>query len=164
MYRIEINDEQIVLRLGQLAFGMEDMTPAMQEIAEFLVVTTKERFPAGIAPDGTPWAPKSQTTLDTYARRGDRQDPRPLFGPSRALSSTIFGVSTPNTAEVGSALIYSAVMQFGAGQGAFGVNGRGGPIPWGNIPARPFLGLSETDQVGILDITAEYLDALSQGR
>lgn len=164
MYRLEINDQQITARLNQLAEGMEDMTSAMQEIVEFLVVTTKHRFPAGVAPDGTPWAPKSPTTLAAYAQRGDRQDPRPLFGPTGALSSNIFGVATPSSAEVGSALIYSAVMQFGAGKGAFGVNGRGSPIPWGNIPARPFLGLSEADQAGILDITAEYLDALSQGR
>lgn len=164
MYRIEINDEQIAVRLGQLASGMDDMTPAMQEITEFLIVTTKDRFPAGVAPDGTPWTPKSPTTLAAYAARNDRTDPRPLFGPSGMLSSNIFGVSTPTSSEVGSPMIYAAVMQFGAGQGAFGTNRRGSPIPWGIIPPRPFLGLSDTDRAGILDIAAEYIDALSQGR
>lgn len=164
MYTIEINDEQIAAQLGRLASGMEDMAPAMQEIAEYLVVTTKDRFPSGIAPAGTPWAPKSPTTLQAYAARHDRQDPRPLFGPSGALSSTIFSVATSTSAEIGSGLIYSAVMQFGAGKGAFGKTSRGGAIPWGNIPARPFIGLSETDRAGILDITAEYIEALSQGR
>lgn len=54
-------------------------------------------------------------------------------------------------------MVYAAVMQGGAAQGAFGRTSRGGPIPWGNIPARPFLGLSDSDRAGVLEIIAEYL-------
>ncbi len=37
---------------------------------------------------------------------------------------------------------------------------RGAPIPWGDIPARPFLGLSD-DEADVRDIVARYLvDAL----
>lgn len=172
MYRIEINDAQIMTGLNLLASGMADMTPAMQEIAEFMLETTKNRFPSGVAPDGTPWAPKSPVTLAAYARRGDRQDSRPLFGPTGVLSKDIFGVAAPDSAEIGSPMIYAAVMQFGAAQGQFGARigkdklGRDHfhHIPWGDIPARPFLGLSDTDREGVLEIIAEYLDALSQGR
>ncbi|MCO1337222.1 phage virion morphogenesis protein, partial [Microbulbifer sp. OS29] len=45
---------------------------------------------------------------------------------------------------------YGAVHQFGATQGQFGKTKRGGPIPWGNIPARPWLGTSAEDDREIL--------------
>jgi len=59
---------------------------------------------------------------------------------------------------VGSVLEYAAVQQFGAKKGAFGRTRRGAPIPWGDIPPRPFLGLSDADRRSILDLIAEHLD------
>jgi phage gpG-like protein len=52
---------------------------------------------------------------------------------------------------------YAAVQQFGAVAGALGRNKRGSPIPWGNIPARPFLGVSAQDKVEVLEILQEAL-------
>jgi len=49
------------------------------------------------------------------------------------------------------------VQQFGAKKGQFGKTRRGAPIPWGNIPARPFLGVSVSDRSDILAILAEHL-------
>ena len=56
-------------------------------------------------------------------------------------------------------------MQFGAAQGQFGAFigkdklGRDHfhAIPWGDIPARPFLGLAEEDRTNILATIAEHL-------
>jgi rhamnose transport system permease protein len=62
---------------------------------------------------------------------------------SGSLSRSLFAFSGPDHAGVASPAIYGAVMQFGAAQGAFGTTARGAPIPWGSIPARPFLGRSE---------------------
>ena len=163
MYTLDFNDDEAARALNRLAEGLSDLSEMMQEVAEFLVTSTKDRFAEGKAPDGTPWAPKSQTTLDAYAARGDRTDPRPLFGPSGLLSQTIFAETTPDSVRWGSPMIYSAVMQFGAEQGAFGNMANGSPIPWGTIPARPFIGLSEADREGLIAIAEEYLEALSQG-
>lgn len=162
MYTLEINSAPVDGALERLAAGLDDTTPAMQEIGEFLANSTKDGFPQGAAPDGTPWAPKSQTTLDRYgARSSNRVDHRPLFGPSGQLSSRIFYEASRHQVRIGSPMIYGAVMQFGAAQGAFGTTSRGGPIPWGNIPARPFLGLSASDEAGILEIVEEYLAGLA---
>jgi phage gpG-like protein len=73
------------------------------------------------------------------------------------LSGRINYQANARSVRVGSPMIHAATMQFGAAQGAFGRTSRGGPIPWGNIPARPFLGLSQTDRAGVLEIIAEYL-------
>jgi phage gpG-like protein len=63
----------------------------------------------------------------------------------------------PGGVEVGSSLEYAAVQQFGARQGQLGRTRRGAPIPWGDIPPRPFLGLSAADRQEILGILAEHL-------
>ena len=35
---------------------------------------------------------------------------------------------------------------------------RGAPIPWGNIPARPYLGLSADDETEVVRILRDYLE------
>jgi phage virion morphogenesis protein len=130
----------------------------MSEIADKLVLSTQARFQKGESPEGVKWAPKSPVTLAAYgARKSNRVDVRPLFGPSGSLSSQIFPDYGDDFAEVGSTMIYAGAMQFGAAQGAFGTTSRGGPIPWGNIPARPFLGFSHEDSTSILASIARHL-------
>jgi len=73
------------------------------------------------------------------------------------LRSSFFRDYGPDFVELGTNKIYSAVMQFGAAKGAFGTNARGGSIPWGNIPARPFLGISDQDRLNIAGIVEEWL-------
>lgn len=170
MMQIDFNDADLLRPLQRLTDGLGDLTPVMQEIVEFMVTSTKARFDTGAAPDGTPWAPKSEVTKAAYRRRGESVDDRPLFGPSGMLSRQIFGQAGPDWAEWGSPRVYAAVMQMGAGQGAFGAfigKDRLGRdhfhhIPWGAIPARPFLGVSETDKAGLQVIVAEYLESLAQ--
>lgn len=158
MITIQFNDDEVRARLGLLARRLDDMTPVMADIGEQLLVSTKERFGQGKSPEGAPWAPKSPTTLAAYERRNDRADPRPLFGPSRRLSSEIVVRPWRKYVEIGSNLAYAAAMQFGMAKGYAGRTSRGGPIPWGNIPARPFLGLSAKDRTDILDIIGDWMD------
>lgn len=155
---ITIENDEITAALDRVSAALTDTTPLMQDLGEYFVKSTTDRFPTGRAPDGSVWAPKSPVTIARQGgRRTNRLDTRPLFGPSGALSSTIRYEPQPNQVEWGSPMIYAAVQQFGAAQGAFGQTSRGGPIPWGNIPARPFLGISAEDQVAVLDIIADYV-------
>lgn len=158
MFSVELKADTLNAGLAELEANVTDWTPAMEQIGEYLVMSTKERFKAGESPEGAKWAPKSPTTLARYgARKSNRVDVRPLFGPSGALSSQIFHETAPTHVSVGSNLIYAAVHQFGAGKGAFGSMANGSPIPWGNIPARPFLGLSLEDETNILALVVDYL-------
>ena len=59
--------------------------------------------------------------------------------------------------EIGSPSVYAGVHQFGAAKGSFGKTKRDAPIPWGDIPARPFLGLSDEDEADIRDIVLRHL-------
>lgn len=158
MIKVDFKYAVVAEALGEVSRSLSDMTPIHQSIGNYVVRSTKERFKKGVDPDGNAWTPKKQATIDRYKERGDGDRPDPLIGPSKRLSSEIAQYADAQGVEIGSALEYSAVMQRGAKQGAFGKSPRGGPIPWGDIPARPWLGLSEEDEANIIDIADEYLE------
>ncbi len=167
MFTVELKAEAATAALTRASALLGDMKPVLDAIGELLVRSTKQRFGQGKAPDGTAWAAKSQTTLERYgSRKSNRVDIRPLFGPSGRLNQDIFHETGADFVEVGSSRIYAAAMQFGAAKGSFGaysgVNKNGhafaGSAPWGNIPARPFLGISSEDETNIL---AEIAQAIS---
>ena len=58
---------------------------------------------------------------------------------------------------MGEFLVRNSKHQFGAEKGAFGATSRGTPIPWGDIPARPFLGLSADDRDGVRDRILDFI-------
>jgi phage virion morphogenesis protein len=156
---VEFDTKAIAERLSRLGDAIGDMTPVHKDIGEYMVKATRERFLRGEAPDGTKWRPKSHTTLARYLAQGDGSRPDPLIGPSRRLSREVLSFATKDGVEIGSALEYAGVMQFGAAQGAFGKDSRNHPLPWGDIPARVWLGLSEDDERNILDIAETFLEA-----
>lgn len=137
---------------------LRDMTPIYQDVVEYMIQATRQRFATGTEPDGSQWAAKSQATLDRYKRLGYGNLNRVLIGPGKRLSREIVGQASPAGAVIGSALIYSGVMQDGAAKGAFGADRRGRPIPWGRIPARVWLGVSTADEDAIVDIVEEHLE------
>lgn len=156
MIRLDFNDSDVQAGLDALGQLLTDMTPVFAEIGEQLVRTTKQRFEAGEDPEGNAWLPKSQATLDSYARRQDQVSSRPLIGPNLNLSRSIFAEVGPNQVLIGSPQIYAAMMQFGGTRAQF-------PHLWGDIPARPFLGVSDQDRSDISEIVAEWLVTASGG-
>ena len=155
MIRIEFNDHYVNAALSELHLLMQDMTPVMERIADTLRDATKDRFDAQTSPEGKPWAKKKQSTLDRQGRGKRAVDTRPLHY-SLDLRSQIFAASGPDFAEVGSNRIYAAMMQFGGQKEKF-------PHLWGDIPARPFLGISEDDRTAILEIVGEWFERAAGG-
>lgn len=148
---IIVENDEITPALERLSAALGDMLPVMQDLGEYFVDSTTKRFPTGRAPDGSVWAPKSPVTIAARGgRRTNRLDTRPLFGPSGALSSTIAYEAFPDRVEWGSPMVYAAMQHFGGSKSAF-------PHLWGDIPARPFLGVSAEDEVQILDIIGDWL-------
>lgn len=170
MYRIEFNDAEVTRALTALADALSDLSLPMDRIGDHLLMTTQDRMTAGISPDGTPFAPRSPLTIARYEASGEDYGPQPLWR-SRTMQSNIAHRSGRDFTEVGSNALQAAVMHFGATQGEFGARmGRTSakgkrkksqdyfvPLPWGDIPARPFLGLSETDRANVLEIVGEWL-------
>lgn len=171
--RIEYDDREVLDALRGLQAATGDLAPVLKHIGEMLVGSTKRRFRGGSAPDGTPWAPNAESTLLGYLGRfrgsytmsgrlsakgaGRVMGKRPLIGETRSLSTTIGYVVSGATLEVGSPMEYAGTQQFGAERGAYGRDRHGRPIPWGDIPARPWLGLSDADRAEVLEILREHM-------
>jgi len=156
MADIVYNTDTLDPALEAVAAAVSDMTPVMDAIGELLLVSAQDRMRDGEQPDGTPFAPRSQTTLDRYAKLGL------TFGAPLTVSgdmrNTLFYEADQDSVEYGSNAIQAAVMQFGAAKGAFGKASNGASIPWGTIPARPFIGLSDEDQSNIVADLEDWLE------
>lgn len=103
------------------------------------------------APDGTPWAPWSDVHAAT--RHGGHS----LLQGEGDLLDSIQYLLEGTEIHVGSPLVYAGVMQHGADQGEFGRTSRNGPIPWGDIPGRPYLGLSAENEGDLSGIVQDFL-------
>lgn len=126
--------------------------PMLEKIGASLVESTRKRFDTETAPDGSRWARNSPVTI---ARKGFD---RPLTETGALRASIRWELlGSGKAVNVGSDLVYAAVQQFGARQGQFGSTRRGSPIPWGDIPARPYLGRSEEDQRMIFAAMRDFL-------
>lgn len=171
MIALEIKDAPAHAGLAALVAALTDMTQPMDEIGQTMVLSTKTRMQSGVSPDGTPFAPRSAVTLARYAAQGKKYGPHPLWL-TGTMRQNIAHAATSDSVSWGSNAIQAAVMHLGADQGEFGaVMGRTKPsekraksqdyftpLPWGRIPARPFLGLSDQDRTDITSIVAEWLD------
>jgi phage virion morphogenesis protein len=170
---VKLDDGKVQEAFSLLVGRVSNLRPLMQELGEFLTETTKQRFETSTAPDGSRWAPNAPATylahLDAFkgsfqkdgrlSKRGATRlsGKKPLIGETGRLSSQINYRADRQSVEIGSGLVYAAVQQFGATGGSFGTTKRGSPIPWGDIPARPFLGLSAEDTAEIGTRAAAYL-------
>lgn len=186
MITIQLDDRQLQGALAQLRQRLADLTPVMQDIGEELVARAKQRFATSTGPDGRPWAPNRPSTLAAYAaryagsykkdgslsKRGQQRiaGKKPLIGESRQLSQRLYYQAGRDSVFVGSPQRYAGVQQFGARRGQFGRTRRGAPIPWGAIPARPFLPVTAAgewlgtgDRDAVLGLLARALEDAARG-
>ncbi len=139
------NTESVIQALSHLQRLVSDISPALKEIGEDMVESTLERFENSEAPDGRPWAINSVLTLSR--KKGNK----PLIGETESLSTLIHSQVSKNQLAIGSSLKYAAMQQFGGQKAEF-------PWLWGDIPARPFLGVSGEDVQSIVEVVNGYLE------
>ncbi len=149
MLEVTIDSSQIGKVLDDLAERLGNLTTPLNDIAEYLHQSTDDRFRQKVAPDGSPWAPLSAVTL--ARKRGPG-----ILREKGTLQDTLRKQVTRNEMAFGTDRPYGAVHQFGQKKGASG-SSKGRPIPWGDIPARPYLGLSADDESEVLLIIHDYL-------
>ena len=99
-------------------------------------------------------APRSKTGQALKRKKKNKDKILTEAGRLRRLLSVRAG---KDYVEVGSTRLYAGAHQFGAERGAYGINKQGAPIPRGDIPARPFLGVSDADKKTILEIIQKHL-------
>lgn len=155
---IQIDDRQVLDALSRLAAATEDLSPAMRDIALVLEEASQRAFETESDPStGQPWAPLNESTQrKRLTQRGDERGAHPILQVTGVLSKIVADYGR-DFAVAGTSVIYGATHQFGAARGAYGSTRHGSPIPWGDVPPRPFLGIDEGDRNEILEIIARHL-------
>lgn len=140
-----------------------ERAPPLVAISEKMKTSVDLRFKKGVDPDGNKWAALSiESTLKFNYREGDypRKGDSPLRDTGR-LQRSITPKSGNGFAKVGTNVEYAPTHQFGAAKGSFAqiptVNGKMRPIPWGNIPARPFFGITNEERKKYNKIILDYI-------
>ena len=155
MFRIELESDKAKQALQELMDRGVNLTPAMQEISAAMLDSIEQAFAnESDLVSGDTWHPLSPVTID---QRGG--DAHPILQRSGRLAASYTPSFGPDFAQAGTNVIYALVQQLGAKQGEFGTTASGGPIPWGDIPARPMVGFSTEVEEEILDIVSRYLAA-----
>lgn len=144
MIQTRVDNQRVLDALNGLMKRAGDVRPALQDMGEHFIESTKRRFATKTAPDGSTWRGNAPVT---EARKGKND---PLIDESRRLANEIHYRPTANSLEWGSSLVYAGMQQFGGLKAAY-------PHLWGNIPARPFLGMSSEDEAMALEILQEHL-------
>jgi phage gpG-like protein len=158
MIQIDIDDREARRALEELRRRASNMTQAMHAIGQGLAEGCRERILDGRDWTGQPYAPNSPATL--ARKKGEK----PLIDSKSFVRSRLHYQADADSVEVGSSAVQAAVLQFGARRGQFGSTRRGGKIPWGDIPARRYLPVTQDGQLDetarslILDALRAYLD------
>lgn len=150
MFSVELKDQAVTAALMRLAAATDDAKPVMEAIGDLLLVSTQDRLKTGKSPNGTAFAPRSAATLANYQRK-KLSFGLPLYRSGDMYNQMNFEAGS-DYVEVGTNKVQAAMMQFGGTRARF-------PHLWGDIPARPFLGISPDDE---RDILAEIAEALAE--
>jgi phage virion morphogenesis protein len=159
MIEIKIETDTITAALQAIQSRLIDMTPLMRQISGIMLDAVEANFAA----EGRPkWRP---------SRRATGQGGKTLQDTGQ-LAASIVSKYTQNQAMVGTNVIYAAIHQFGGKTAPHVIKpknkkalfwpGAKHPVksvkhPGSDIPARPFLSLTDSDYDTIKEKISEYL-------
>lgn len=159
---VQIDDRQVLDTLNDLMQRMQNLRPVMRDISAVMMGEVRDAFDTETDPTtGKKWDRLSEkSTIPRRQKAGHW--PGSVLQVIGQLASSISPDYGDDWAAVGTNLPYARTHQFGAQQGEFGrfsiISTRQEvPLPWGDIPARPFLGLSDDGKAEILDIIDRYM-------
>ena len=141
---IKIDNKDVDRKLLELAQKSENLRPLMKNIAGIFASATEENFKNEGRPDK--WTELSEATKKQRTKQ--KKWPGQLLQVSGQLASSISTQYDDESAVIGSNLDYAAIHQLG------GPAGKNKKV---EIPARPYLKLTDDDFNEILDATEQYL-------
>lgn len=165
MLKFNIQSDVVVNVLSHAEATLDNANAMFKDMGEYLVPTSQNRFKTSTAPDGTKWKPNTETTyINILAKQHTNKDgkinskginrvtsKKPLVM-SGTLRDQIHYQISGDLLLVGSTMIYAATQQFGAKKHEFGKG-----APWGDIPAREFLGISIADEAELINIVEDHV-------
>lgn len=183
LIQIEVRDDEVrrILALVQSRIGR--LRPALALVGEIVLESVQQNFLAEGRPDK--WPPLSLQTKAERARLGYTGPILQRRGGGGGLLGSLHRQADDRKVTIAADKIYDATMQFGAKRGQFGTvtarikahvrrlksgkvvnvraHTRQQKIPWGDIPARPFLMVQDEDWDEIREELTDFLFG-GQGR
>ncbi|MBZ4022188.1 phage virion morphogenesis protein [Rhodobacter sp. TJ_12] len=176
--QVELQDLAARETLGDLLARMDNRHPFYASVGERLLSSTRDRFESETDPNGAPWTPLAPRTIKQRQKRGQlpltilRSNSKGMAGSS--LAGSINYIASAEDVRIGSPKVYAAIHQLGgtiqkpessrymvgrrfAKRAQEG--GRDVPIKAHTItiPARPYIGISREDELGILEDAEDWL-------
>jgi len=162
------DDSRVMGLLGRMAQHMGDMTPVNKIIGSIVRTSVIRNFEKGGRPKK--WKKHSKAT---EARRGKGAKILMVQGLGAGLAGSIHVSAGRSSVTVGTNKAHAGTHQFGAKKGSFGTvsaqirahlrkgitvkaHTRKMKLPWGDIPARPFLMVQDEDWTEIRAALADY--------
>lgn len=163
MVTVEIQGlETIQNQLLRLIERGNNLQPLLKNMGEQVLNSTQERFESSTDPDGNRWVSNSPVTFARLlgSRHTNKSGKINARGVSRVMSKKPLILShtlqgsiryqlNGQSVMVGTNLVYAKMMHFGGTKSAF-------PHLWGDIPARPFLGISASDKQVLERMVIDY--------
>ena len=179
---LKLQDENLRAAIDLITGAALKPRPLMRSIGAILAESSQARFATRIAPDGKQWVPRKPI----FFIKGRGEDAsietatHPLLNKTGSLRDSIVWQETSDGGvEISSSLPYARIHQQGGKTKPHVIRPRlkkvlrfanGGTIyfakgvnhPGSDIPARPYLGLSSSDQDKVLDRAEEYLEVAAR--
>lgn len=145
--------EKVYNRLDEIQGRAENLRPAVNAVADYMVRSIKNRFKTKRAPDGKMWPANTETTIYLKKGRGSILiDSGNLKNSIRKTRMTSKGMAiVADATEPRHGRSYASYMQRG-------VKRTSGKIPGKRIPPRPYMGYSKENVRRIGQIFKDYLD------
>ena len=165
-FTVEFDDREAMAAFGRLAGALRDKRPLLRAIGVGLASNTRARFNEGRGPGDVAWAPLNPA----YAAIKRGTHILVGSGMSGGLQGSISFATGSDTVSVGTNKVYGAIHQFGgtirpknAKALRFRLAGGFVFVKQVRIPARPYLGFDDRDQVTVTEAVEDVLDAAIRG-
>lgn len=149
---VEIQDDELkalCARLNKIALKPGERKDLLGRIGAEIETQTTERFATKETPDGDSWTDIAESTKNHYLKRfGSKNPGNGILWREGSLMNSITHEVNSWSVVVGATKVYAAVHHFG----------------WKdrNIPARPYLGLSDEDKTDIIAIINGFLSEIGK--
>lgn len=182
---LEFKNEEVNRLFSKLVDNLTNLKPVMNKIGILSANSVRRNFSVGGAyssPDSViggnkTWQPLSPTTKKIKERKGFK-GPHQILIESERLRSSISHKVDRDSVTIGTNVPYAAMQHFGAKKGSFGIfnvlikahtrktkNGKiqVGPytrkiaVPFGNVPARPFMTIHPDTVKDMSDILLKWI-------
>jgi phage virion morphogenesis protein len=159
--RVRLDDREVKAALRELARLGRDPSPPLKALGPLLVASTRDRITREVSPDGTPFEPLNLAYASVEKKGPGILRERAMRG---GLFASLASEQAGKSLRIGTNKIYAAVHQFGATIEArqapalvFRLGGRLVKTQSVEIPARPYLGISEEDREEILHVFGLFI-------